>query len=50
MSHIPYTNTLGTLMFGMECLNISYAIGVVNKHMGKIGKEYWNGCFGILEA
>jgi len=50
MSRVPYANTIGRLMFAMECSNISRAIGVVSGHMEKLGEEYGNGFFDILEA
>jgi hypothetical protein len=35
MSHVPYANTIGRLMFAMECsrLDISHAFSVVSGHM-----------------
>ena len=49
MSHVPYANALGCLMYAMVCTrpNISHAVGVVSKYM-EIWKEniemQWNGC------
>ena len=44
MSHVPYVNTVGCLMYVKVCTrpNISLAVGVVSKYMENIGKEHWN--------
>ena len=40
ISHLPYANTVGCLMYGMVCTrpDISHAIGVVSKYMENPGK------------
>ena len=44
MSHVPYANTVGYLMYGMVCTrpSISHAVGVVSKYLENPRKEYWN--------
>ena len=44
MSHIPYFNVVGCLMYSMVCtrLDISHAVGVASKYMENHGKEHWN--------
>jgi hypothetical protein len=41
MSHVPYANAVGRLMFVMKCsrLDISHAVGVVSGHMEN--PEHW---------
>ena len=43
MSHIPYANAVGTLMYVMISTrtNISHAVGVVSRYMENLVKEYW---------
>jgi hypothetical protein len=43
MSHVPYANAIGRLMFAIKFsrLNISHAVRVVSGHMEKLSKEHW---------
>ena len=43
MSVIPYSSTIGSLMYAMVCthLDISHAIGVVSRFLANPGKAYW---------
>ena len=43
MSHIPYANAVGSLMYLMVCTSpdISHTIGVVSRYMENPGKEHW---------
>ena len=43
MSKVPYSNTVGSLMYVMICtrLDISHALGVVSKYMHDSGKGHW---------
>ena len=44
MSHVPYANAIGCLMYGIACTrpDISHAVGVVSKYMSNMGKEHFN--------
>ena len=41
MSHVPYANAVGFLMYAMVCTSsyISHAVGVVSKYMENMEKE-----------
>eukprot|EP00253_Pinus_taeda_P006518 PITA_06518 len=43
MSHVPYANAVGSLMYEMVCTRpeIAHAVGVLSKFMSKLGKEHW---------
>jgi hypothetical protein len=43
MSHVPYVNEVGSLMYEMVCtrLDIAHAVGVLRRYMSKLGKEHW---------
>ena len=43
MSKVPYSNTVGTLMYAMVCTrpDISHAVGIVSRYMHNPGKEHW---------
>eukprot|EP00253_Pinus_taeda_P003453 PITA_03453 len=43
MSHVPYANVVGNLMYAMvsKRLEISHAVGVVSRFMENPGKEHW---------
>jgi hypothetical protein len=43
MSHVPYANAVGSLMYAMVCtrLDIAHAVGVLSRYMSKPGKEHW---------
>ena len=42
MSKVPYTSTIGSLMYVMVCtrLDIAHAVGVVSKFMSRPGKQH----------
>ena len=50
MSHVPYANIVGCLMYAMVCTrpDISHALGVVSKYMANPGKEHWNAVKWVL--
>jgi hypothetical protein len=43
LSHVPYASAVGRLMYEMVCtrLNITHVVGVLSRHMSKLGKEHW---------
>ena len=43
MSRVPYSSTVGNMMYAMVCtrLDIAHALGVVRKYMNNLGKEHW---------
>jgi hypothetical protein len=43
MSRVPYSSTIGSLMYVMVCTrpNIAHAVGVVSRYMNNPGKEHW---------
>jgi hypothetical protein len=43
MSRVPYSSTIGNLMYAMVCtrLDIAHAVGVVSRYMNNPGKEHW---------
>jgi hypothetical protein len=43
VSHVPYANTIGSLMYAMVCTrpSIAHAVGVFNRYMSKPRKEHW---------
>jgi hypothetical protein len=43
MSHVPYANAVGSLMYAMVCTrpNIAHAVEVLSMFMSKPGKEHW---------
>ena len=50
MSRVPYTNTIGCLIYAMVCIRlaISHAVGVVSKYMVNPGEEHWNAAKWVL--
>jgi len=50
MSHVPYVNAVGNLMYAMVCtrLDISHAVGVVSRFMAKPDKEHWQAVKWVL--
>jgi hypothetical protein len=50
MSRVPYSSTVGSLMYAMVCIRtyIAYAVGVVSRHMNNPGKEHWEAVKWIL--
>ena len=43
MSKVPYSNTVGSLMYAIVCTrpDISHAVGTVSRYMHNPGKEHW---------
>jgi hypothetical protein len=43
MSRVPYSSTIGSLMYAMVCTrpDISHAVGFVSRYMNNPGKEHW---------
>ena len=50
MSRVPYSSTIGSLMYVMVCTrpNIAQAVGVVSRYMNNPGKEHWEAVKWIL--
>ena len=42
MSRLPYSNTVGCLMYVMVCIRpgISHVVGIVSKYMENLGKDH----------
>ena len=42
MKQVPYTSTVGSLMYVMICirLDITYTVGVVSRFLSNLGKEH----------
>ena len=51
MSNIPYSSTVGNLMYAMVYTwpDIAHAVGVVSKYMNNLGMEHWNAIKWILQ-
>ena len=51
MSKVPYSSTVGSLMYAMVCtrLDIAHAVGVVSRYMNDPGKEHWMAVKWILK-
>jgi hypothetical protein len=43
MSKVPYSSTVGSLMYVMVCRrpDIAHKMGVVRRYMDNLGKEHW---------
>ena len=43
MRRVPYTSTVGILMYAMVCtrLDIAYAVGVVSRFLSNPGRQHW---------
>jgi hypothetical protein len=43
MSRVPYSSTIGSLMYVMVCTrpDIAHAVGVASRYMNNLGKEHW---------
>jgi hypothetical protein len=43
MSHVPYANVVGSLMYVMVCTrpDIAHVVGVLSRYMSKPRKEHW---------
>jgi hypothetical protein len=50
MSRVPYSSTIGSLMYVMVCTrpDIAHAVGVVRRYMNNPGKEHWEAVKWIL--
>jgi hypothetical protein len=50
MSRVPYSSTIGSLMYAMVCTrpDIAHAVGVVRRYMNNLGKEHWQAIKWIL--
>ena len=50
MSKVPYTSTIGSLMYAIVCtrLDITHAVGVVSRFMSRHGKQHWEAVKWIL--
>jgi hypothetical protein len=50
MSRVPYSSTVGSLMYVMVCTrpDIAHAVGVVSRYMNNPGKEHWEAVKWIL--
>ena len=50
MSRVPYSSTVGSLMYVMVCTrpNIAHAVGVVRIYMKNTSKEHWEAVKWIL--
>jgi hypothetical protein len=44
MSHVPYVSVVGSLMYVITRPYIAHAMGVLSRHMSKLGKEH---CVGL---
>ena len=43
MSRVPYSSTIGILMYVIVCTrpDIAHAVGVVSRYMNNLGKDHW---------
>ena len=43
MSHVPYANAVGSLMYALVCTrpDIAHTVGVLSRYMSKPGKDRW---------
>jgi hypothetical protein len=50
MSKVPYSSTVGSLIYVMVCTrrDIAHAVGVVSRYMKNPGKEHWEAVKWIL--
>ena len=50
MSQVPYSSAVGSLMYAMVCTrpDISHAVSVVSRYMGRPGKAHWEAVKWIL--
>jgi hypothetical protein len=50
MSRVPYSSTVGSLMYLMVCTrpDIAHAVGVMRSYMKNLGKEHWEAVKWIL--
>ena len=50
MAKVPYCSMVGNLIYAMICtrLDISYAVGVVNRYMPSPNKKHWEEVKGVM--
>ena len=50
MSKVPYTSTIGSLMYAMVCTrpDIAHAVGVMSRFMSRPRKQHWEAVKWIL--
>jgi hypothetical protein len=50
MSMVPYSSTIGSLMYAVVCTrpDIAHAVGVVSRYMENPGNEHWEAVKWIL--
>ncbi|KAG8497106.1 hypothetical protein CXB51_008302 [Gossypium anomalum] len=50
MSHVPYSSTVGSLMYSMVCSrpDLSYVVSAVSRYMANPSKEHWKAVQWIL--
>jgi hypothetical protein len=50
MSRVPYSSTIGSLMYAIVCTrpDIEHTVGVMSKYMNNPGKEHWEAVKWIL--
>ena len=50
MAKVPYSSTVGSLMYAMICTrpDIAYAVGVVSRYMSNPGKKHWEAVKGVM--
>ena len=50
MSHVPYSNAIGSLMYAMVCTrpDLAYAVSIVSRFMHNPGKAHWEAVKWIL--
>ena len=43
MSKVPYSSSVGSLMYAMVCTrpNIAYVVGFMSRYTNNLGKEHW---------
>ena len=50
MSNVPYSSTVGSLMYAMICTrpDLSHTVSVVSRYMHNPGKDHWEAVKWIL--
>ena len=51
MSRIPYTSTIGSIMYVMLCiwLDVSYALSITSRYQANLGEKHWMAVKNILK-
>ena len=51
MSSIPYTSTVGSIMYAMLCTrpDVAYALGIVSRFQTDLGEDHWKAVKNILK-